>query len=465
MDISLKIKNRWGYLIAFLMLLISYFLIFFIIKKLAKEAERVSHSYDVINNLESIKAEITDAETGVRGYAITKDVRYLKPYNTGSKKVTALYRQLVNLTTDNQSHKDKIDSLGKMIDKRLLDLSDFITQFQRGGFVITEDILSTREANNRVMEKIRDLVEKLKGDEQVLMNKRNSKLDGFFTSTTIIAVISLLIALVTIFYSLITYNRENKAKEEADRYAAIYSMELEKKVTDLNNANAELEELRSIEKFAATGRIARTIAHEVRNPLTNISLASEQLKEITSRNDEGDLLLDMIGRNVNRINQLVSDLLNSTRFEQLESRPANIHDVLDEALAQARDRIELNHIKVEKHYEDNICEIMLDKDKIRLAFLNIIVNAIEAMEKDSGVLKITTSKQGNKCLVEFSDNGTGMDEETLQNLFEPYFTRKIKGNGLGLTNTQNIILNHKGNISVRSGIGHGSSFIVTLGLG
>ena len=113
---------------------------------------------------------------------------------------------------------------------------------------------------------------------------------------------------------------------------------------------------------------------------------------------------------------------------------------------------------------DNICEIMLDKDKIRLAFLNIIVNAIEAMEKDSGVLKITTSKQGNKCLVEFNDNGTGMDEETLQKLFEPYFTKKIKGNGLGLTNTQNIILNHKGNINVRSGLGHGSSFIVTLGL-
>ena len=94
MDISLKIKNRWGYVIAFLMLLISYFLIFFIIRKLAMEAGRVSHSYDIINNLESIKAEITDAETGVRGYAITKDVRFLKPYNTGSKKVYVLYRQL-----------------------------------------------------------------------------------------------------------------------------------------------------------------------------------------------------------------------------------------------------------------------------------------------------------------------------------------------------------------------------------
>jgi signal transduction histidine kinase len=465
MDISLKIRNRWGYLIAFLMLLISYFLIFFIIKKLAEEAQWVSHSYDVINNLESIKAEITDAETGVRGYAITKDVRFLKPYNTGSKKVTALYRQLVFLTVDNKTYKAKLDSLGKMIDRRLADLSGFITKFQRGGFVITEDILSSRESNRLVMDNIRLLVEQLKQDEQMLMDERNSKLDSFFNSTTIMAVISLLIALVTIFYSLITYNRENKAKEEADRYATIYSLELEKRVNDLNRANAELEELRSIEKFAATGRIARTIAHEVRNPLTNISLASEQLKEVTSRNDEGDLLLDMIGRNVNRINQLVSDLLNSTRFEQLEYAPANINEVLDEALELARDRIDLKHIRVEKQYENNICEIMVDKEKIKLAFLNIIVNAIEAMENDSGLLIIRTTKQANKCLVEFNDNGTGMDEETLQKLFEPYFTNKIKGNGLGLTNTQNIILNHKGSINVRSNMGQGSLFVVTLNLG
>ena len=95
----------------------------------------------------------------------------------------------------------------------------------------------------------------------------------------------------------------------------------------------------------------------------------------------------------------------------------------------------------------------VDKEKIKLAFLNIIVNAIEAMEKDKGVLTIRTFKQGNKCIVEFSDNGTGMDEDTVQKLFDPYFTSKANGNGLGLTNTQNIILNHKGNINVRSKVG------------
>ena len=120
---SLKIRNRWGYFIAFVMLLISYFLIFFIIQKLARQGESISHSYDVINTLESIKAEITDAETGVRGYAITKDVRFLKPYNTGSKKVIELLNNLKGLTAGDQPYQIKLDSLGTMIDMRLADLT------------------------------------------------------------------------------------------------------------------------------------------------------------------------------------------------------------------------------------------------------------------------------------------------------------------------------------------------------
>ena len=180
-----------------------------------------------------------------------------------------------------------------------------------------------------------------------MMNVMNSKLKGFFQSIAIMDIISLIITVVTIFYSLITYNRENKAKEEADQNAEAYRKELEARVKELNRVNTELSELKSIEKFAASGRIARTIAHEVRNPLTNISLASEQLKEAGIQNEETDILLGMIGRSVTRINQLVSDLLNSTRIEQLEFAPVNINQLLNEALELAQDRIELNHIKVD----------------------------------------------------------------------------------------------------------------------
>ncbi len=464
MPISVIIKNRWGYIIAFFLLLITYFLIFYVIKILEKDARSVSLSYAVINTLESVKAEIIDAETGVRGYVLTNDVRYLKPYNSGSKEVRVLYRDLQSLTDNSRQHKPDVDSLGRLISLKLDQLSEFLTAFQRNGNVVSPSLLQSYESTSPVMEKIRQLVNRLEDREHTLMSVRNSNLRGFFQTMAIMAIISLVITLITIFYSFITYKKENKGKEDADNKANIYRMELEGRVNELNKANIELSELRSIEKFAASGRIARTIAHEVRNPLTNISLASEQLKETTNGAEESDMLLGMIDRSVNRINQLVSDLLTATRIEQLEYAPANINILLDDALAQAQDRIELNQIAVTKNYDDNIPELVVDREKVKLAFLNIIVNAIESMNNGSGVLDLRTRVENHKCVIEIIDNGMGMDEETQQKLFEPYFTSKAKGNGLGLTHTQNIIINHKGNLYVNSQPGKGTTFGVTLSI-
>ena len=175
-----------------------------------------------------------------------------------------------------------------------------------------------------------------------------------------------------------------------------------------------------MEKFTATGRVARTIAHEVRNPLTNISLAAEQLQELTIQNNESSMLLDMIGRNSIRINQLVSDLLNATKIIELNIRPVNINKILDETLEMAADRLDLSQVKVEKNYATDVCHVAVDEEKIKIAFLNIIVNAIEAMEKSKGILFLRTKNGGDTCIIEIEDNGNGMDEDTLQKLFEPY---------------------------------------------
>jgi signal transduction histidine kinase len=183
---------------------------------------------------------------------------------------------------------------------------------------------------------------------------------------------------------------------------------------------AKLRELKSMEKFTATGRVARTIAHEVRNPLTNISLAAEQLQELTIQNNESSMLLDMIGRNSIRINQLVSDLLNATKIIELNIRPVNINKILDETLEMAADRLDLSQVKVEKNYATDVCHVAVDEEKIKIAFLNIIVNAIEAMEKSKGILFLRTKNGGDTCIIEIEDNGNGMDEDTLQKLFEPY---------------------------------------------
>jgi signal transduction histidine kinase len=137
---------------------------------------------------------------------------------------------------------------------------------------------------------------------------------------------------------------------------------------------------------------------------------------------------------------------------------------LEATLVLASDRLNLREVKLVRQYSEEDCFVMVDRDKIKVAFLNLILNAVEAMEGKEGVLTLTTRRENNKCYISITDNGVGMDEETVQSLFEPFFTKKPKGNGLGLTNTQNIILNHKGSIYVNSEPGKGTSFIVYLDL-
>jgi len=312
------------------------------------------------------------------------------------------------------------------------------------------------------MDNVQGLVLKMQKEESQLMIVRSDKVSEFSNLNRIINIISIITAILLFFYSIISFSREGRAKKMADKKALQFREELEKKVNELDKLNTELIELRSMEKFAATGRISRTIAHEVRNPLTNINLAIEHLKSEVTPGDETEMLFGMVTRNSNRINHLISDLLNSTKASHLNFEKASINDLLDSSLAFAQDRIELKKIKVEKSYAADVAPIMADAEKINIAFLNIIVNAVEAMEANRGLLTLKTENKNNRCVVTIADNGKGMNKESLLRLFEPYFTTKEKGNGLGLTNTQNIIFGHHAGIVAESAEGVGTSFIITF---
>ncbi len=239
---------------------------------------------------------------------------------------------------------------------------------------------------------------------------------------------------------------------------------LKRRVAELQKANAELRELLQTEKLASSGRIARTIAHEVRNPLTNILLAADQVRRDMGEAIHADtaVMLEMIHRNGHRINQLITDLLASTEFPPLEYQRISIHTLLDQSLAAAQDRIQLKDLRVVKEYAGGADEVLVDVEKMQIAFLNIIINAVEAMEPGQGILRLKTEREGNQCLVSIADNGSGIAPDALTKLFEPYFSGKQNGNGLGLTHTYTIILTHKGSISVESKVGQGTTFRVTL---
>ncbi len=170
----------------------------------------------------------------------------------------------------------------------------------------------------------------------------------------------------------------------------------------------------------------------------------------------------MIKRNVERINTLVGDLLGPTKSAELNLADFSVNDLLNDALIMAGDRIKLTNITIEKKYADNICKVWVDAEKIRVAFFNIIVNEIESLVPGKGVLQITTENFNKICRVIIKDNSEGMNDETRSKIFKPFFARKDNSNGLGLTNTQNIILNHKGNISLDSELGQGTTFTISL---
>lgn len=312
------------------------------------------------------------------------------------------------------------------------------------------------------MDEIRLLIVSMQNEETEMMFKRSGSLSSFSNFIKIINIASLIVAILLTFYSIITYTKENQAKKQADYNAREFREQLELRIKELDHVNKELTELRSIEKFAITGRISRTIAHEVRNPLTNINLATEHLRSEITPDPETDVLLDMIMRNGNRINQLISDLLNSTKINQLQFAKVSLNNLLDESLKFAQDRLELNGIKVIKNYTPDLCDILADTEKLKIAFLNIIVNAIEAMEPNKGILRIRTENKDNRCVAEITDNGKGMNSEELNKLYDPYFTTKENGTGLGLTNTQNIIISHQASIFAESKVGQGTTFTISL---
>ncbi|KAA9042198.1 histidine kinase [Ginsengibacter hankyongi] len=452
--------TRWGYLTAFIILLISYIVSFVSAQHLMKQSALVNHSNEVIHSVENVVGYVTRGESAVRGYIITQNKDLLIRYYKSRNNADSALKKVKALTIDNPVQQKNMDSLNVLINDKFLWMDSTLSIFDNT-HSITSEILNKRTEGTNKMQKVELFTKQIQREEKNLFYKRNNQLAKYSDLIKGFTIISLIVAILLTIYSIITFNKENKAKLEASEKAAAYHKQLELRIEELAALNIELIELRNIEKFAATGRISRTIAHEVRNPLTNINLATEQLQNEVPANDDVNLLLQMISRNSNRINQLINDLLDSTKTSELQYTKTSINTVLNESLELATDRIGLKHIKVIKNFDKDICPVFIDPEKIKIAFLNIIVNAIEAMD-DYGTLSLFTESKSQFCNVKISDTGRGLSKEDLARLFEPYFTTKEKGKGLGLTNTQNIILAHDAHINVESEPGNGTSFTISF---
>jgi signal transduction histidine kinase len=206
-------------------------------------------------------------------------------------------------------------------------------------------------------------------------------------------------------------------------------------------------------------RFACALAHEVRNPLTNINLSIDMLNSAIT-DVELKTYVDIITRSSKRINHLINALLLYQEAKEPETTKHSLHHLLDEALMLNADRIMLKKIGVRKEYGAGDGKICVDKAKIGIALTNIIINAVEAMSAQGGELTLVTRSIANKYVIEITDNGTGIKKEQLQDIFKPHFTNKPGGMGLGLSTTLEILKNNHVVIDVSSEEGRGTCFIL-----
>lgn len=199
------------------------------------------------------------------------------------------------------------------------------------------------------------------------------------------------------------------------------------------------------------------IAHELRNPLTNIQLSVEMLQTVI-KDDKLKTFLGIIMRSSVRINDLIVELLKYNQ-DEVQSEKCSAHQLLDEALELAKDRLDLKNISVRKNYKQD-CELVLNRPEMKIALTNIIVNAIEAMTTGKGQLKLATKSVKNKYGILIQDNGCGISKERLKKIFKPYFTTKPTGLGVGLAAAYSIFHSNGVRVNVKSKEGKGTRFIL-----
>jgi two-component system sensor histidine kinase HydH len=269
------------------------------------------------------------------------------------------------------------------------------------------------------------------------------------------------------FLAAVVINRfVGENRRQAQRYR-----ELAETLAETNRQLAQVqEEKRRSERLAALGQLSAGLAHEIRNPLGVIKGSSEMLnKKLQTSDPVTGELAGYISSEVNRLNMIVTRFLDFARPSQLQLRPEQVPPLLDRALKAAHDRWPDAPVEVERDYAADLPPVPLDAEMCEQVFTNLFLNAYEAMGSEGGKLRVAIAaadshgRSGVEVAIE--DTGPGVPAEMLQQIFNPFFTTKKSGVGLGLSIVSKIVDDHRGGIRVESpasGEGKGACFRVFL---
>src|SRR5580658_8232633 len=223
-------------------------------------------------------------------------------------------------------------------------------------------------------------------------------------------------------------------------------------VGQLRRARERELELNRLERFTALGQLAGGLAHEIKNPLNFISLALDQMRTKYARRVAPDTetyvhQIALMKDEIRRLSELVQSFLNYGKPIEIHPSPADLRGLVDSVLALSESKMRAQGVSLIEDVDGVPTMLNVDAEKIRMCFVNVIANAIQAMP-DGGELRIAFHQQGDRLVITFKDNGAGIDPEVARRVFEPFFTTKREGIGLGLFLSRSIVERHGGTISI-----------------
>jgi len=439
-------------------------------------SEEVNHAHEVVEQLDHLLAEMTDAETGQRGYLITGSVRYLAPYERATARIADTLHAIRVLTADDSAEEERLNRLVPQVASRLAIMRETIDLYDREGLAAARQHVLT-DRGKTVMDDIRKLVGEMDRAERMVLLDRGAYAHASARLTRVVVLVSDLLALglvgssyVIAMRGLAERRRHVVAVEEARGQAERQAGELAVLARDRDEARRAAQEASRLKSEF----LAHT-SHEIRTPMTALVGYTELLGDPDLSPAERAEGLATVRRNGEHLMTIVNDILDLSKIESgrmtIERMACSPFALVAEVAAVLRPRAAHDGLDVEVGYRSPLPEtIETDPTRLRQILLNLVGNAIKFTPRGSVRLEVGPVEDTRLCF-EVIDTGIGLDAEQQARLFTAFSqadastTRRFGGTGLGLAISKRLAGMLGGDLRVRSVPGEGSTFTLTIDVG
>jgi signal transduction histidine kinase len=433
------------------------------IDRLLRVEQQVSHTNEVIAQAHEIEKLLVDMETGVRGYLITGKANFLEPYNKALRSIESEFDSLAHLVSDNPAQGQRLEELRAEHRQWEAYAREVIYLRDSGG-----DYQSYvgQALGKGMMDEMRAQIASFIKIEEGLRDERTRATQRTTQRVIVIGLsLTLLVGILLAFFARRQLIAVSQSYGQALTAAHEQTEALRAKSEELS---AMTQQFWQTSKLATVGELAASIAHELNNPLATISLRTESLLAQAAKGDPRRRPLEIIDQEAERMGNLVSNLLQFSRRSHQQISTFDVRKEIDNAIEFIHYHLHKNLINVEREFADTIPTVHADRQQLRQLFLNLVMNASDAMPQGGRLtLRVAAGRMGSgvgAVVIEFTDTGAGIAPDDLAKVWEPFFTTKPegKGTGLGLAICRRIVEEHRGTIHIESEVGAGTTVRIML---